>query len=75
MTDLTLIQRTTGTISKNDFIVCRKNAKPQRGGGEGERNRRPTPPDAALPNRQTKKIRKKKKKEKRGEGKGERKSL
>ena len=40
MTDLTLIQRTTGTISKNDFIVCRKKAKPQRG---GEQNRRPTP--------------------------------
>ena len=40
MTDLTPIQRTTGTISKNDFIVCRKKAKPQRG---GEQNRRPTP--------------------------------
>ena len=51
MTDLTLIQRTTGTIRKNDFIVCRKNAKPQQW---GERNRRPT-------SLMTKKIRKKKK--------------
>ena len=75
MTDLTLIQRTTGTISKNDFIVCRKNAKPQRGGGGGGAKPKAYPPDAALPNRQTKKIRKKKKKEKRGEGRGERKSL
>ena len=44
------------------------------GGGKGAKPKA-YPPDAALPNRQTKKIRKKKKKEKRGEGKGERKSL
>ena len=44
-------------------------------GGGGGAKPKAYPPDAALPNRQTKKIRKKKKKEKRGEGKGERKSL
>ena len=45
------------------------------GGGGGGAKPKAYPPDAALPNRQTKKIRKKKKKEKRGEGRGERKSL
>ena len=47
---------------------------PSRSGGGGAKPKA-YPLDAALPNRQTKKIRKKKKKEKRGEGRGERKSL
>ena len=72
MTDLTLIQRTTGTISKNDFIVCRKNAKPQQGGGGAKPKAYPL-----MRLSQTARQRKseRKKKEKRGEGKGERKSL
>ena len=45
------------------------------GGGGGGAKPKAYPPDAALPNHQTKKIRKKQKKEKRGEGRGERKSL
>ena len=72
MTDLTLIQRTTGTISKNDFIVCRKNAKPQQGGGSETEG---LPLDAALPNRQTKKIRKKKKRKTWGGEKGKKKFI
>ena len=74
MTDLTLIQRTTRTISKNDFIVCRKKAKPQQGGGGGGAKPKAYPPDVARPKRQTKKIGKKRE-EKLGEGKGERKIL
>ena len=68
MTDLTLIQTTTGTISKNDFIVCGKKSQATAGGGAKPKA---YPPGAARPNHQTKKIWKKKKK--REKGKGERK--
>ena len=57
-------------MSKNDFIVCRKKAKPQQGGSETEGLPpwcgSPKPPDKENP---------KKREEKRGEGKGERKIL
>ena len=72
MTDLTLIQRTTGAISKNDFIVCRKKAKPQQGRGAKPKA---YPPDAALPNRQTKKLRKKKKRKTWGGERGKKKFI
>ena len=57
MTDLTLIQRITGTISKMTLLFAGKKPSCSRGGAKPKAY----PPDAARPNRQTKKIRKKKK--------------
>ena len=49
------------------LLFAGKKAKPQQGGAKPKTY----PPDAARPNRQTKKIRKKKKSKKKNAGKGE----